>query len=126
MYKDTNYAVASAFALVVFLALASTGAATSAGVVVTYTTVLRYFLPSNLTHFFFLKATIPSTRAWIEKSLPLYVFSPSSYLSPFCLIIMFPATTGCAPNTLTHLYFAFESLRFLAEPAAFLCAIVGM
>lgn len=39
-------------------------------------------------------------------------------------MMMLPATAGCPPKSFNHLYLAFESLKFLAEPAAFLCAIV--
>jgi hypothetical protein len=58
--------------------------------------------------------------ACTEKSFARYVLSPSSYLFPFCLIIIFQATTGCPPNILTPLYLGFESLRFFADQAAFL------
>lgn len=38
--------------------------------VLTSTTVLVYFLPSNLVNFLVLNATTPSISAWIEKSAP--------------------------------------------------------
>jgi hypothetical protein len=86
----------------------------------TLTTVFKYFLPSNLILFFLENSTIQLILACIEKSFQRYVFFHSSYLFPFCLTIIFQATTCCHPNILTHLYFGFESLRFFADHAAFL------
>ena len=88
-----------------------------------FITVFSYFLPSNLLILFLENLTIQSIFACIVWSDQVYVFSPDTNLLPFCLIRILPAFAICEPNNLTHLYLGFESLRFLALPAAFLWAI---
>ena len=89
----------------------------------TWTTFFVSVLPSKRIFRLFLNDTTPDTDANRVWSLPTFTFLPASIRVPRCRTIISPVLTVWPSARFTPRNFGCESLRFLAEPPAFLCAI---